>query len=104
MRLMLTPIREVTECASIPHLPECYAGSTQWFPALHRPTGNYWEPERERARGVRVSGRVCAPDAYFFHVIYGKHRVGLHAGSSASAVSYHTPSSKTHTDTHPLAV
>lgn len=65
MRVLLTPIREVAECASIPHLPECYAGSTQWFPPLHRPTGNYREPERERARGIRVSGRCAGPPVLF---------------------------------------
>lgn len=65
IRVLLTPIREVVECASLPPLPECYTGSTQWFPPLHRPTGNYWEAERERARGVRVSGRCAAVDAFF---------------------------------------
>lgn len=69
MRLLLTPIREVAECASIPHLPECFTGSTQWSPPLSRPTGNYWEPERERARGVRVSGRHTC-HFFFSHVIF----------------------------------
>lgn len=96
MRLLLTPITEVAECASIPHLPECFTGSTQWSPPLSRPTGNYWEPERERARGVRVT---CMSLVLFFFLMsfFAKQRVGLHIGSSASVVSYHTPSSKTHT-------
>ena len=109
IKLLLTLIREVAECASIPHLCECYAGSTQWSPPPHRPTGNYWEPGRERARGSQGPRKVCGPPLSVLFFLYcsvsfmGKHRVGLHVGSSASAFSYHTPPSQTRADTHPLA-
>lgn len=74
MRLLLTPIREAAQSASIPHLPKCCTGGTQWFPALHGPTGNYCEPERGRGpggRGSQVSQRVTG--RCFIRSVWGEH-------------------------------
>lgn len=65
MRVLLTPIRQVTECASISPLPEFFIGSTQWFPPLQRSTGNYWEPERERAWEFRVFCKCVSTSSFF---------------------------------------
>lgn len=54
MSTLLTPIREVVVHTSTPPLPERYAHSTQWFPPLQRPTGNYLVPGRERTLRAKV--------------------------------------------------
>lgn len=67
----------------------------------HRSVGPQVITGNQKGRGPGESGSqvdMHVTSAFFFLMsFFAKQRVGLHIGSSASVVSYHTPSSKTHT-------